>query len=771
MKNNEFTTKNDFLFFQNEIIGDIKKLEIKINERFKEVTSVLETQKFLDDKKNEELKLMIENLSNKKETKVNLEPFENKLNESIKNMQHLVSKIEIKFNILNKDFDNACYRYDKAISSNLIIPGVIGIGCPFESLRNFLEYINVKIAELNKDKEKNVLDTKLYKEKLESLIKSNQMQLETMEFKMKDIFRQQLISNENLFKERITEIYNKIENDKNNNEKVINEHEKVMNEQEKLINGHEKVIHEHKSNLDKIVKDFDKFYGEDWKKQNSLVKELINSIEKNKEQIQALNDKINEIENIIKNMNSSDIHNIYNCRHTMHNENNSTEIKNSKDNSLNNSKIIQRDSNKTHDKKSQKNSVSSRNKNSIEKKILEKKLSKNINKSEGEQTSMIQENSKNDKIQLNDKMSNEFNNNENGSKSRNINKIKKKDLKRPNRQMSNDIIKVKNNIENNKAHDGMFFVSNNKMNETNFNKSFFFKVINYNNSFKEKKQLIKNKPEKSPKNKKNEGINTIDQKKPIQKNLKEFYNVQFKNLNLGPDFYENEIRFINYSKQNLSQAYLMAKARLEEQQRLKLNIISTLSSNGNLTVKSLSQNKFKFNRNYNEFRKIKQKEKEKGKSPDNNLSVNEYQFMSNTNFPFLHKERPKDLSLYINERKKMHSSCLNYNNIEQKMKEFNKDSNRTYIDYNILNESETRKTHIHKKNKLKKIEDKKIGSSDFIILEQGKTLTPNNIDNPYHHYGIFEKNSNDLSIEHESAKDNLKIKKSYLIQNFKDEYK
>ena len=453
----------------------------------------------------------------------------------------------------------------------------------------------------------------------------------------------------------------------------------------------------------------------------------------------------------------------------LNNENNSTEIKNSNDNSLNNSKIMQKDSHKTHDKKSQKNSVSSRNKNSIEKKILEKKLSKNINKSEGEQTSMIQENSKDEKTQVNDKMINEYNNNENRSKSRNINKKKNKDLKRlNNRQMSNDIMKVKNNIENDKAHDGLFFVQNNKMNEINFNKSFFFKVINYNNSFKEKKQLIKTKPEKSPKNQKNEGINTIEQKKQIKNNLKESYNIQFKKLNLGPEFYENEIRFINYSKQNLSQAYLMAKARLEEQQRLKLNIISTLSSNGNLTVKSLSQNKFKFNKNYNEFRKIKQKEK--GKSPDNNISMNENQF-SNTNFPFLHKERPKDLSLYINERKKMHSSCINYNNIEEKKKEFNKDSNRTYIDYNILNESETRKAHIHKKNKLKKIEDKKIGSSDFILLQQGKTLTPNNIDNPYHHYGIFERNSNDLSIEQESAKDNLKIKKSYLIKNFKDDYK
>jgi len=37
--------------------------------------------------------------------------------------------------------------------------------------------------------------------------------------------------------------------------------------------------------------------------------------------------------------------------------------------------------------------------------------------------------------------------------------------------------------------------------------------------------------------------NQIDSqiKSQIQKNLKEFYNVQFKNLNLGPDFYENEM--------------------------------------------------------------------------------------------------------------------------------------------------------------------------------------------------------------------------------------
>ena len=210
----------------------------------------------------------------------------------------------------------------------------------------------------------------------------------------------------------------------------------------------------------------------------------------------------------------------------------------------------------------------------------------------------------------------------------------------------------------------------------------------------------------------------------------------------------------------------MAKARIEEQQKLKLNIISTLSSNGNFSVKSLSQNKFKFNRNYNEFQKNKQIEIEK--STKNNLSINDNQFMFNTNFPFLNKSLPKDLKSNINEQKKMYSSCINYNNIDQKIKEFSKDSNRTYIDYNILKEPEIKKVH-HKKNKIDGINDKKMISYNSVAQKKDKNLTPNNNDSSFHIFGNFVQNSNELSLEQESVKENFV--KSNLIKKTKDEYK
>ena len=52
MKNNEFATKNDFLFFQNEILGDIKNIDFKMNEKFTHMSKYIETQNSFNEKKN-----------------------------------------------------------------------------------------------------------------------------------------------------------------------------------------------------------------------------------------------------------------------------------------------------------------------------------------------------------------------------------------------------------------------------------------------------------------------------------------------------------------------------------------------------------------------------------------------------------------------------------------------------------------------------------------------------------------------------------------------
>ena len=110
MNNNEFTTKNDFLYFQNEILGDIKNIQVKTAEKFTQLSNYLETQKNFNEKKFNDLTILVDKLSKKLEEKTDLEKFEDKLKQSLRSMQDLTVKLEIKFNIMNKDLKDACFK-------------------------------------------------------------------------------------------------------------------------------------------------------------------------------------------------------------------------------------------------------------------------------------------------------------------------------------------------------------------------------------------------------------------------------------------------------------------------------------------------------------------------------------------------------------------------------------------------------------------------------------------------------------------------------------
>ena len=180
------TTRNDFIFFQNEILGDVKQMESKVIERFSKSDSFIETQTQKYDNKIKDLTDRLILLSQKFEEKKDTKRLEETITKLKERIDELVTKIEVKLDILDKDFRNACFKYDKIITNNLTVPGLIGTSCPYESLKPFLNYTNLKISELIKAKEKQSLDTKRYKEKLEILIEQNKTQFETSQNKISD---------------------------------------------------------------------------------------------------------------------------------------------------------------------------------------------------------------------------------------------------------------------------------------------------------------------------------------------------------------------------------------------------------------------------------------------------------------------------------------------------------------------------------------------------------------------------------------------------------
>ena len=170
-------TRNDFLFFQNEILRDMKTVDIKINEKISELTNEVKLN-YTNLQQNfntcqEQITKILESIdfdSERQKIKEMLSKFQKKVDDSLITDRTKISTIE-------RELSNSTFKYDKLISSNLLVPGIVGISCPYPTLAHFVEFVNKKLNELILEKQKQNFEYKTYKEKMETLINTSRDQM------------------------------------------------------------------------------------------------------------------------------------------------------------------------------------------------------------------------------------------------------------------------------------------------------------------------------------------------------------------------------------------------------------------------------------------------------------------------------------------------------------------------------------------------------------------------------------------------------------------
>ena len=131
-------TIQDLIHFKEEILKDLREYETittkNINNNFFKYEELLEkaTSRLCYYEKDKALFMSKSNFIDEKrniisEIGIKLDQINEKITLSD-------SHIEKNF----RDFANACYKYDKIISDNLLIPGIIGSSCKFSNLREYL---------------------------------------------------------------------------------------------------------------------------------------------------------------------------------------------------------------------------------------------------------------------------------------------------------------------------------------------------------------------------------------------------------------------------------------------------------------------------------------------------------------------------------------------------------------------------------------------------------------------------------------------------------
>ena len=170
----------DFLYFKNEVLRELKEINNKFQNQKKLNTTIKDLITSQDIKLiefNNKLEIILNQLNDKKA----LAGYDNdKVNELI----NFKSKIEVdltsydcKMKLNSEELKNAINRYDKIISDNLILPGIIGSNTKFKDMRDLFYFILNELKVFSAYKDKNSVDLKEYKTKLDSLVSSLNLQI------------------------------------------------------------------------------------------------------------------------------------------------------------------------------------------------------------------------------------------------------------------------------------------------------------------------------------------------------------------------------------------------------------------------------------------------------------------------------------------------------------------------------------------------------------------------------------------------------------------
>ena len=287
-------TKGDLMFFQNEILSDLKKLETKLNNKLDLSIEEIKVKLTENDTKNANLSEKFEDLTNLLNNNNDKDKNDEikKLQKFKSNMEEFTSKIRIKTDKLETELDNTNYKFDKILNWNLTLPGIIGTEkCKFKSLREFLDFTNKTIQTLNTNKDKNNIDLKSYKDKLETNIRSFGLQIDNVTNKFKEFCNNSLKQCEGTFMKRCEETDEKVQTLRIENSRFTLE---LVNECEKL-----KI---QQKDLDQYKNDLENRYSEHLKKQDELYKNLLNKFNEYEKEFKLIKNKFTELSEFIKNV-------------------------------------------------------------------------------------------------------------------------------------------------------------------------------------------------------------------------------------------------------------------------------------------------------------------------------------------------------------------------------------------------------------------------------------------------------------------------------------
>ena len=242
--------KEDILFFKDDILKDIKRFENKLNLKCDGQTSMLKDKFDKYDLKMEAMTEKISLLGNKISTNISLKEKVDELYEFKNKLQGNIMTQDVRIDTIMKDLKNAINKYDNILLESVIYSGIIGVNARFKTFHELIDFILININQLNSFKEKNSMDIKTYKKKIETLSQNLKVQIESINKNNMEYNNRGLQETENKINNYFEEYNNKLIQVRMEN----NQYGISLEEKANLLNENFKKIEKLKFDMEEKVK-------------------------------------------------------------------------------------------------------------------------------------------------------------------------------------------------------------------------------------------------------------------------------------------------------------------------------------------------------------------------------------------------------------------------------------------------------------------------------------------------------------------------------------
>ena len=177
-------TFQDLIIFKEDILKELRNYKVKIsnsvNVEFEKYTDLLEKSNRNLNYYEKDKSSFMSKLDFVQEKEKLFTDVINKTNE----LRNEVMINQLHISGCRKDIDNSCYKYDKVISDNLLVPGIIGKSCKFGNLKEYIIYNKEEMNNAFMGNRQNANDLNVLRRKVDTNTAQLNTKIKSLEYRL-----------------------------------------------------------------------------------------------------------------------------------------------------------------------------------------------------------------------------------------------------------------------------------------------------------------------------------------------------------------------------------------------------------------------------------------------------------------------------------------------------------------------------------------------------------------------------------------------------------